>query len=237
MRSPDSGDISVWDFKRQQELRLTFDPTDEGYPAWASNDRIIFASSGGTSTTLYSRAVDGSGSAEVLSTSQAYRAPQSITRDGSALIVREGRNGPGVDLVLLPLRPPGPARPLVATPAEEVGAELSPDGRWLAYQTSTSGPSEVIVRPFPTVEDGYWQVSTGGGRMPMWSRDGRELFYVGPDDTLMSIGVDAGKSFQFSATKAGARRSLLLSGRTEQPHLRHLSGRSAVPDDQDRDRG
>jgi len=194
----DASDISVWDFKRQHSLRLTFEPTDDAYPAWASNDRIIFAASGATGTTLYSKAADGTGVAEPLTTSQAFRAPQGITSSGSALILREGRNGPGVDLVLLPLRPPGPARPLVSTPAEEVGAEISPDGHWLAYQASTPGAPEVIVRPFPAVDGGYWQVSNGGGRMPMWSRDGRELFYVGPDDTLMAVRVDAGKSFQFS---------------------------------------
>ena len=146
--------ISVFDFKRQQIVRLSLGATADTYATWVSNDRIIFASSGATSTTLYAKAADGSGAAERLVTSAAFRAPQFVTPDGSGLVVREGRSGPGVDLVLLPLRPPGTARPLVATRAEELGAEISPDGRWLAYQSTMSGAPEVVVRPFPAVDAG-----------------------------------------------------------------------------------
>jgi hypothetical protein len=57
-------------------------------------------------------------------------------------------------------------------------AAVSPDGRWLAYQTDESGRDEIYVRPFPDVDAGLWQVSTGGGRQPVWARTGRELFYL-----------------------------------------------------------
>lgn len=66
--------------------------------------------------------------------------------------------------------------PLVRTPFSEMSAEVSPDGRWLAYQWNESGQDEVYVRPFPNVDAGRWQVSTGGGTRPVWSRNGRELF-------------------------------------------------------------
>jgi serine/threonine-protein kinase len=61
----------------------------------------------------------------------------------------------------------------------------------LAYESDQSGQLEVYVRPFPGVGDGQWQVSTGGGSRPLWARDGRELFYVGPDGALMGVPVDA----------------------------------------------
>ena len=67
--------------------------------------------------------------------------------------------------------------PLVATPAKESGAFLSPDGRWLAYASEETGRSEIYVRPFPNVDEGLWQVSTTGGAEAAWAHDGSELFY------------------------------------------------------------
>src|SRR5262249_35461591 len=70
--------------------------------------------------------------------------------------------------------------PLVHTAAAERNGMVSPDGRWLAYESNDSSSFEIYVRPYPDVESGRWQVSTGGGTRPLWSRDGRGLFYVSP---------------------------------------------------------
>ena len=130
-----------------------------------------------------------------------------------SLIIREGRDKNGFDLYLLSLRPPRTERPLVATKAAEVSAELSPDGRWLAYQSSDSSPSDVFVRPFPNVDAGLTQVSRGGGRMPLWSRDGRELFYVTLSNVLMRVQIEPGDSFRFgSAEKALEGRYYMPGG-------------------------
>ena len=68
------------------------------------------------------------------------------------------------------------AEPLIRTPFIESNPEVSPDGRYLAYQSNESGRDEVYVRPFPKVNEGRWQVSTAGGTSPLWAKDGRELF-------------------------------------------------------------
>src|SRR5688572_14131973 len=68
-------------------------------------------------------------------------------------------------------------RAVLATPAHEVDPALSPDGRWLAYDSNESGRREIYVRPFPAVDTGKWLVSTAGGRTPVWSPTGNELFY------------------------------------------------------------
>ena len=68
-------------------------------------------------------------------------------------------------------------------------AEISPDGRFLAYQSDESGPFEVHVRPFPQVDGNRWQVSTRGGTRPAWSRNGRELFYIDESMTLTAVPV------------------------------------------------
>ena len=81
---------------------------------------------------------------------------------------------------------------LLHSPANEDNGEISPDGRWLAYDSNESGRSEVYVRPFPNVETGRRQVSTGGGTRPLWSRDQPELFYYVAPDTIMAVSVRLG---------------------------------------------
>ena len=82
--------------------------------------------------------------------------------------------------------------PLLETRFDEGGGALSPDGRWLAYESNSSGRNEVYVRPFPNVGDGQWQISTGGGVQALWARSGRELFYVANDEALMAVPVMTG---------------------------------------------
>ncbi len=90
--------------------------------------------------------------------------------------------------------PAAPGRPVVATPAEELGPAPSPDGRWLAYVSEESGSPEVYVVPLDTARSDRWQISAAGGRLPRWSSDGRELFYLG-SDSLMAVAVPAGPQF------------------------------------------
>jgi serine/threonine-protein kinase len=73
---------------------------------------------------------------------------------------------------------PRPTQALIQTAFNEHNAEVSPDGRWVAYESNESGSAQVYVRPFPKVESGHWQVSTTGGSRPVWAHSGRELFYV-----------------------------------------------------------
>jgi hypothetical protein len=79
--------------------------------------------------------------------------------------------------------------------------EISPDGRWLAYMSNESGRSEVYVRPFPDVDGGRWQVSTGGGDYPIWSPDGKELLFYG-SGALMTVAVETDPAFKLGATQS-----------------------------------
>ena len=94
----------------------------------------------------------------------------------------------------------GTARVILKTPAAERDTVFSPNGRWIAYMSGESGRQEVYVGPFPS-GGGRWQVSTGGGSGPRWSRDGRELFYVGAGGTLMAVPVAAGAAFEKGAPR------------------------------------
>jgi Tol biopolymer transport system component len=105
----------------------------------------------------------------------------------------------------------GEPKPFLVTEAEERNGRLSPDGRWMAYTSSTDtvGGSEIFVKPFPaTGSRTRWQVSSGGGRQPVWDPGGRALFYVSPDQKIVSSEVDgsgsvfvAGNSRTFGETR------------------------------------
>jgi Tol biopolymer transport system component len=80
---------------------------------------------------------------------------------------------------------------VLQTRFNEGNGELSPDGHWLAYESDSVGHSEIYVRPYPETAAGQWEISTstGGGSQPVWARGGKELFYLAPDGSLMSVRV------------------------------------------------
>ncbi|MBI3048677.1 MAG: hypothetical protein HYY76_10255 [Acidobacteria bacterium] len=97
--------------------------------------------------------------------------------------------------------------PLVATQFGEYYADVSPDGRWIAYQYLESDPSHIVVRPFPNVQTGRWQVSTTGGRHPVWSRSGRELFYIDLEGRLTSVAIETTARFRAATPQTILERS------------------------------
>ncbi len=94
--------------------------------------------------------------------------------------------------------------PLLADAWDEKAPALSPDGRWLAYESNESGTDEVYVRPFPDTDAGKWQVSTSGGRAPVWAHNGRELFYIRPSPArqMMVAAVETELTFRVGEREA-----------------------------------
>ena len=80
-------------------------------------------------------------------------------------------------------------KPLIQSTASKANAEISPDGRWVAYQSDESGQVQIYVRPFPKVDSGRWPISPSGGTRPAWARNGRELFYLDGNGLLTSVAV------------------------------------------------
>lgn len=101
----------------------------------------------------------------------------------------------GIDLSLLVLDTKPRSEALIQTAFTETNAEISADGRWIAYQSNESGREEIYVRPFPKVDGGRWQVSTGGGTRPVWARNGRELFYLDENNLLTTVAVQTTPAF------------------------------------------
>jgi WD40-like Beta Propeller Repeat len=212
------GDIWIWDLARETLTRLTLEPTFEQYGVWTPDGRaVIFTSSplrgGNAPRSLFRQAADGTGTVEQLTEGGVPQFPSTVTPDGTALILRQqaplkpGALGSDQDLFLLPLAGERRPRPLVQTLFNELNAEVSPDGSWLAYQSNESGREEIYVRPFPNVEAGKWQVSTDGGTQPLWARKGRrELYYV-------SMGALMRVPWTATATFEAGKPSKLLAGR------------------------
>jgi eukaryotic-like serine/threonine-protein kinase len=177
--------IWVWDLKREILARLTLDPGGDQNPVWTQDSRrLLFGSARGGVLNLYWQAADNTGPIERLTTSPNPQYPTSISPDGTRVLFTETAPKTSGDVGMLTLAAPPSStgarstEPLLQSTFTERNAEVSPDGRWVAYQSNESGPDQIYVRPFPKVEAGHVQVSTFGGTRPVWARSGRELFYA-----------------------------------------------------------
>jgi eukaryotic-like serine/threonine-protein kinase len=194
-------DIWVWDFVRETLTRITFDSGIDSAPAWTPDGRhMVFSSQlGGGVGSLFWRAANGSGAVERWTQSPTIQLPSAVSPDGTRVVFRDGTVTTQEDLMMLTLDKEHRVQPLIQTPFSQTNGEISPDGRWLAYQSNESGQFQIVVRPFPGVNDGMWQVSTGGGMQPLWARNSRELFYLVPNGGLMSVRFEPGSAWTASA--------------------------------------
>jgi hypothetical protein len=190
---------AVWirDLARGTESRLTNDSTTHYYAVWSPGGaRVAFSSLRTGNSNLYEKSIDSTApERKVAEFLNRPAVATDWTRDGRYVLV--GNSGPG----LFAADGTGEPVPLVTDPYSG-HAHLSPDNRWLAYSASATGQREVYVQPF--VLDGKpaprrWQISSGGGSEPRWSRDGRELFYLSQDQRMMAVQVKAGADFAFDA--------------------------------------
>ena len=167
--------------------RLTFGQ-GHGFPTWSlDGKRVLFTNGRSGETGMGMKAADGSGEDMVVLKSSEFHLTDSWHPDGRRLAITDATRS--IDIQLLDTAPGGKMTPLFANPsAGESAAAFSPDGRYIAYQTTETGTDEVVVETFP-VGGGKWQISTSGGLMPTWSRDGRSLYFVS-GQSVMAVDVD-----------------------------------------------
>ena len=203
-------DIWLWDFTRDTLTRLTFDAALDQYPVWTPDGRrVAFSSARDGAPNVYWKAANGTGAVERLSESDNRQDPYAFTPDGSQLVIREASPDQADNLRVVSLE--GSEEPLLATEFSERNAELSPDGRFVAYESNASGQLEIYVRPFPAVEDDQWLISRGGGTQPLWSPDGSELFYLSPAGALMAVRVRTEPGFAPDSPELVLEKSYLIS--------------------------
>jgi len=199
-------DIWIWDTERKYLIKLTFEKTREMTPIWSPDGKRIayWADTAGSSPNgVYSKAADGTGEAEKLvSAPDRQLHPFSWSSDGKTLLMQEVVTFTNLDLCILSMESDHTLKPLLQTEHMEAQPKISPDGRWIAYNSNESTvKTEVYVRPFPDVNRGKWQVSTAGGSCPLWSPNGRELFYFSEDNFVMAVAVEAGPTLRFGTPK------------------------------------
>jgi serine/threonine-protein kinase len=189
----------VLDLPRLALTRLRNEASRDQESSWSRDDRWILFSSDRAATgvlQIWRQAADGSGEPELLV--ERGTGPV-VSPDGTRLVFSDPSSSPGnSDVLEMSLDGSRRVRGLVQTPFHEEGGEISPDGRWLTYHSNASGRQEVWVRPYPDTASGQWQVSTAGaaaGRSLKWRRDGRELFYMAPDRSLMGVQVGTGSTW------------------------------------------
>ena len=189
--------------------RLTFDASqDNGSPVWSPDGtRVAFGSQRNNKWGLYVKLADGTGAEALVFESDAQKMPMSWSPDGKLLVYFESGN-----ILAVPLEGDKKPIPLLQSQSVEAFPQVSPDSKWLAYQSTETGRAEIYVRPFPD-GPGKWQVSTDGGIWPRWRGDGKELFFAqvpnvmaaeirvtgpslqaGVPQTLFALGSDPGLS-------------------------------------------
>ena len=198
-------DIWIWHLVRRTLTRLTLDRATDSYPAWMPDGRrIVFASDrdGGIPHVFWQLA-DGTGTVERLTDGSGFQVPSAVSPDGRVALFEQREGPPDVRAVSLSKTPndqaqkPGAAREvrtLVNSPFTDRNGTVSPDGRWLAYDSNQSGDYQIYVRPYPDTSSGQWQVSTSGGTKPVWSRASSELFFV-QDGAIMAVRVERGTTW------------------------------------------
>jgi len=208
----DGDDIWIFDVHSMRQTRLRHEGNNDE-PVWTSDgSRVAYSAPKVDSADVYWRAADGTGEPELLVSLDTLNAwPTSFSPDDRYFAFYSSPRGTAnqgeMDIWLLDLQSQS-SRAIIATPAHEFNPMFSPDGRWIAYQSDESGQWEIYVRPFPELNYKH-TVSVGGGTNPIWSKDGRELFYLSRQ-TMVSVEIAPGETFQAGQPRALFRGDFIV---------------------------
>jgi Tol biopolymer transport system component len=193
--SADDRDVWVIDAQRGTTSRLTFAPGLDTSPVWSPDgSRVIYESTRDGRVVLRQKNAANTSSDEVvLGGDGDVYIPTDWSADGRFLLYTRVTSQNAIGVWVLPLFGDKKPFPFVATKGSERGGVFSPDGRWIAYQSNETGIFEVYIQPFPPT-GGKYQISRNGGAVPLWRRDGKELFFLGQGEPgLMAVTIDITK--------------------------------------------
>jgi len=203
--SSDQENIWILDLTREPvtQQRITYEPQGAFAPVWTPDgQRVVFLGLRDGAFSLLSMAANGTGPVETLHVSKNVIMASTWSADGRSLIFHQlmdpGSSNEKSDIWALSLDDEPTARPLMAESYGELHPAISPDGRWIAYETheiKIPGGHNIFIRPFPNIDDGKWLISTRGGEYPVWAPDGRELYYWAYSGQMTAVRIETEPAF------------------------------------------
>ena len=202
-RDPSGGifDIYVYDIARGTSSRLTTSTSDVDNLAWSPDGNyIVWSSRQVTRSEIYKKLASGAGEVEIIAQSNNPILVTDWSNDGKSILYTDADPVTNLNIWVLPMD--GERKPYLyfQSPTEDAGGRFSPDSRFIAYRSRESGVNQVYVQTFPP-SGGKWPISTNGGQNPVWSSNGKELFFIAPDGKLISVEIGAGNTFEPGAAK------------------------------------
>lgn len=203
----DAGNMDIWllDVARSSTSRFTLEPDVDSYPLWSlDGSRLLYSSVRGNERLLVSRPADGIGAETILWRSKDRTPiPNGLSGDGGWLSITDSVQANN-QMKLIAVAEGAKPIPLFNSGSSAGGASISPDGRWMLRSTTrgtgTAGGG-ILVQAVPkeaggsSASTGTWQISVGGGTQPLWRADGKEIFYVAPDNAMMAVEVESREGF------------------------------------------
>jgi serine/threonine protein kinase len=201
LRMPEPRQVTRFSYELPENQQFS-DLTSTVLAVSPDGKRFAFTSLRDGNFGVHWKAADGTGKVELLgSVPGRLIIPNSWSSDGKALLLTEWSSlPPRFDVMVLSMEGNHARRMLLHGKHSESQPRISPNGQWLAYASDESGHNEIYIHPFPDIDKGRWQVSTNGGDSPLWSPDGRELFYRN-DDAVMAVSVKAEPNFSLETPK------------------------------------
>jgi Tol biopolymer transport system component len=191
-------DVWTLDLERGARSRVTFDQAVKAQPTWSPDGKTLAFSvtkvgSMGTFGTIHAKPANGAGADAMVAeaTGKGLLFPE-YSPDGNYIVYRQGQGGRGMEILAKPLHGDGTPIAVVTAAGPQTNLtdfRISPNGRWIAYQSNESGIHEIYIAQFPRGQ-GKWQVSTGGGDFPAWRGDSREIYFWSNADEVFVASVE-----------------------------------------------
>jgi serine/threonine protein kinase/Tol biopolymer transport system component len=204
IENPKTGSSDIWgfDLNRGVSTRFHSDPVDEAMPVWsADGSKVVYRSDRKGPPDIYEIAIGVPGSERPLYEAPGLQQPEDTSRDGRSLAYLQEVASTVWNIWLLPLQGERKPVPWRRTRFNETSPRFSPDGRWIAYESDESGDPEIYL----ALSEGGGEkrrISPGGGRRPRWRRDGKELYYLAPGNSVMAVSVTPGTRLETGAPAA-----------------------------------